>query len=285
MDRSRKLTSFEESVIINGHTEPPFTGNYVNEFADGIYCCRQCGALLYRSESKFHSGCGWPSFDSEIEGAVEHKPDPDGIRTGIICANCGGHLGHIFKGEGFTPADVRHCVNSVSLLFIPSSRMQTAVFAGGCFWGIEYRFQSENGVLETTTGYAGGNTDNPTYEEVCTGTTGHAEAVEVVFDTSVTSYKHLAKLFFEIHDPTTIDRQGPDIGTQYRSVAFYSSDEQKETLDSLVAILQSRGYKIVTRIEPLENFWPAENYHQDYYRNNGAGQFCQVRINRFGTSE
>jgi peptide methionine sulfoxide reductase msrA/msrB len=281
MKAYRDLTDFEESVIIDRSTEAPFSGDYVNEFSEGVYYCKQCGAPLYTSESKFHSGCGWPSFDSEIEGAVERRPDPDGNRTEIVCSVCGGHLGHVFEGEGFTESDTRHCVNSVSLIFVPAERRERAVFAAGCFWGIESQFQQVEGVLETTAGFTGGETSEPTYQQVCMGETGHAEAVELIFDNAAVSFEELARLFFEIHDPGTVDRQGPDIGSQYRSAVFYTSDEQRETLEALIADLEERGYNVVTQIEPLSDFWPAEDYHQDYYSRSGVSSSCHYRVERF----
>lgn len=282
MKRYRELTPFEESVIIDRSTEAPFSGEYVNEFSEGVYFCRQCGAALYTSDHKFHSGCGWPSFDAEIEGAVERRPDPDGNRTEIVCATCGGHLGHVFEGEGFTPLDTRHCVNSVSLVFVPAENLERAVFAAGCFWGVEHHLQQVEGVMQTTVGYTGGSTEEPGYSQVCSGSTGHAEAVEVLFDNSQVSYEDLARLFFEIHDPTTPDRQGVDVGSQYRSAIFYTTEEQRDTAMELIGILRERGYDVVTEVQPLEEFWPAEEYHQDYYLKQGVSGGCHVRTDMFG---
>ncbi|MDH7571476.1 MAG: bifunctional methionine sulfoxide reductase B/A protein, partial [Armatimonadota bacterium] len=225
------------------------------------------------------SHCGWPSFDDEIPGAVRRLPDPDGQRTEIVCAHCGGHLGHVFVGERLTPKNVRHCVNSISLTFLPEEKVQygRAVFAGGCFWGVEYWFEKEPGVLRATSGYTGGTKENPTYEEVCSKTTGHFEAVEVLYDPVRVSYEQLAKLFFEIHDPTQADGQGPDRGPQYLSAIFYADASQKETAEKLIAQLKARGMNVVTRVLPLAKFWPAEAYHQDYYARKGSTPYCHVR--------
>ncbi len=284
------LTPEEEHVIVHKGTERPFTGKYNQHDAAGTYVCKWCSAELYTSEDKFASSCGWPSFDSEIPGAVRREPDADGRRTEILCAGCGGHLGHVFEGEGLTNKNVRHCVNSVSLNFVPRSateekseqqNVQKAVFAGGCFWGMEYHYQQVEGVLETRVGFSGGKEEFPSYEEVCAGTTGHAEVVEVTFDSGETSFEELARLFFEIHDPTQVDRQGPDWGAQYRSVVYYHSEEQRNITESLIAQLKRRGYEVATKVEPAVDFWEADRHHQDYYQNNGKRPYCHSYVKRF----
>jgi peptide methionine sulfoxide reductase msrA/msrB len=281
----KPLTLEEERVIVHKGTERPFTGKYDKFYEEGTYACKRCGAALYESDSKFNSGCGWPSFDDEIEGAVKRVPDADGRRTEIICNACGGHLGHVFMGEGFTEKDTRHCVNSISLEFIPAgtetSKTETAYFAGGCFWGVEYYLQQEPGVISTDVGYMGGKTQNPTYKEVCYKSTGHAEVVKVVFDPATVSFEKLAKLFFEIHDPTQYNRQGPDVGDQYRSEVFYANENQKEITNRLIKELKSKGYRVVTEVSKAKEFWRGENYHQDYYKGNGHEPYCHARTKRF----
>ncbi|MEG2478953.1 MAG: bifunctional methionine sulfoxide reductase B/A protein [Mucinivorans sp.] len=275
------LTPAEYHVIVEKGTEKPYTGEYNDNKSAGTYTCRQCGAALYRSESKFESGCGWPSFDDELVGAIIHTPDADGRRTEITCKACGGHLGHVFVGEQLTPKNTRHCVNSISMRFTPDSATQTAVFAGGCFWGVEHLLQQQLGVLTVQSGYTGGQTKSPTYEQVCSGTTGHFEAVEVRFDPTKVSYEELTKLFFEIHDPTQVDGQGPDKGQQYHSAIFFSSPEQQAVADSLTQLLKSKGLNIATCILPLTKFYPAEAYHQDYYQRKGSEPYCHARVKRF----
>ncbi|MDY6833845.1 MAG: bifunctional methionine sulfoxide reductase B/A protein [Chloroflexota bacterium] len=279
-----KLTPEEEYVILYKGTERPFTGKYYQHKENGTYLCRKCNAPLYKSGDKFESSCGWPSFDDEILGAIKRIPDADGFRTEIVCNNCGAHLGHVFSGEGLTPKNLRHCVNSVSLDFIPDERklgIEEAYFAAGCFWGVEYHFQKAKGVLSTRVGYMGGSLQEPSYRQVCSGTTGHAEALEVIYDSSQTSFEELAKLFFEIHDPTQVNRQGPDIGEQYRSTVFYINDEQKQIAERLVGVLREKGYKVATQIEKAGTFWEAEDYHQDYYQKKGAHPYCHAYQKRF----
>jgi peptide methionine sulfoxide reductase msrA/msrB len=279
------LSKQESYVIDNKGTEAPFTGKYTNHYVNGTYICRKCGAALYYSSSKFKSDCGWPSFDDEIKGAVSRFPDPDGMRTEIECASCGAHLGHVFLGEGFTAKNTRHCVNSVSLDFVPArlepGRYGTAIFAGGCFWGVEYFLQKEQGVFSVTSGYTGGHVKNPSYREVCTGKTGHAEAVRIIYDPDKTSYEKLLRLFLEIHDPTQVGGQGPDLGDQYRSEIFYKNEEQKQVAEKNLSILRSKGLKVATTVTKADEFYEAEDYHQDYYFKNGKVPYCHAYTKRF----
>lgn len=274
----QKLTPEEEKVIVQKATEAPFSGKYYAFNEKGTYACKRCGAALFLSSAKFDSGCGWPSFDQEIPGAVTRRTDADGQRTEITCANCGAHLGHVFLGEGFTAKNTRHCVNSISMNFISADPQKTgtAVFASGCFWGTQYYLQKAKGVLATAVGYTGGHTANPTYKEVGSGATGHAEAVQVTYDPAVISYEELAKLFFETHDFSQVDRQGPDIGTQYRSEIFYRDEEQKRSSEKLKAILEAKGFQVATRVSMAGAFWPAEDYHQNYYQKNGNQPYCHI---------
>ena len=286
------LTKEEARVIEDKGTERAFTGEYTNNKSAGTYICKKCNASLYHSGDKFESHCGWPSFDDEIEDAVIRVPDADGSRTEIICANCEGHLGHVFLNEGYTAKNTRHCVNSISMLFIPEgdplplmiesyNRTETAYFASGCFWGTEYHLQQIPGVLSTTVGYTGGTVKNPDYKEVSTGRTGHAETVKVVFDPSKVTYRTIAKMYFETHDPTQVDRQGPDIGTQYRSEIFYMNKNQRKVAEELVGILEGKGLDVATGITPASEFYEAENYHQDYYKHNGSTPYCHIYTRRF----
>jgi peptide methionine sulfoxide reductase msrA/msrB len=275
------LTQQEEHVIINKGTERPFTGEYYKNTDKGTYVCKRCDAPLYKSSDKFDSECGWPSFDDEIPGAVKRIRDADGLRTEIVCAACDAHLGHVFTGEQLTEKNTRHCVNSISIKFIHDNmkkeqKTETAIFASGCFWGTEYQMKKLPGVISTSAGYTGGHIENPTYEQVCTGKTGHAEAVEVIFDPAKVTYEDVAKRYFETHDPTQTDGQGPDIGNQYLSYIFYTDEAQKETSEKLIKILESKGFKIATKLRKAEKFWKAEEYHQDYYTNKGTTPYCHV---------
>lgn len=307
----KDLTPEEEAVIVHRGTERPFSGEYDDHGGAGTYACRRCGTPLYKSDDKFDSGCGWPSFDDELPGAVKRLPDTDGRRTEILCAACGAHLGHVFDGEQLTKKSVRHCVNSISLEFVPAvestdegtgdgdgegdgagdgesedqargeGQSATAYFAGGCFWGVEHLLQEVEGVTGVRSGYMGGHTDEPTYQEVSSGRTGHAETVEVVYDPRRTTFEQLARLFFEIHDPTQVDRQGPDRGSQYRSAIFYVDDEQRLMVEKLIGILKGKGHDIATEVTAAGPFWEAEDYHQDYYERSGGSPYCHTRQKLF----
>lgn len=272
------------SVVQDKGTEKPFSGEYDDFEESGTYLCRQCGLALFRSQTKFHSGCGWPSFDEEIPGAVTREKDADGSRTEILCARCHAHLGHVFGGEGFTAKNTRHCVNSLSLDFIFNLEVkdtEEAIFAAGCFWGVEHYFKQLRGVLKTEVGYTGGHIKNPSYKAICSGDTGHYEAIRVVYDPLKENFEDMAKYFFEIHDPTQANGQGPDHGEQYLSAAFYYDEAQKQTLQKLIDQLKSKGLKIATKILPVNTFWRAEDYHQDYYTKNGKEPYCHRYTKRF----
>lgn len=267
------LTEFEKSVIEKQGTEPPFTGLYNNLTAEGTYHCKKCDALLYKSENKFDSGCGWPSFDEDVSDAVERRRDPLDNRTEIVCKSCGGHLGHVFHGEKKTPKDTRHCVNSVSIRFKPkpSNAYSTIVLAAGCFWGVEYQMARLKGVIRTVAGYSGGTTEKPTYKEVCNGDTGHLECVEVTYDPQMVTLEQILKLFFEVHDFSQANGQGPDIGPQYLSAIFVANESERRLAEDLIERLKrsQSTTSVCTQVKNKCPFWPAEPYHQNYLERAG----------------
>lgn len=272
------------AVIQQKGTEAPFSGAY-NDFEDrGTYLCRKCGLALFRSQHKFHSGCGWPSFDEEIETHVTRKKDADGLREELLCARCQAHLGHEFYGEQFTKKNVRQCINSLSLDFVRDEKVldsKEAIFAAGCFWGVDYLFQKLQGVLKTEVGYTGGSKKKPSYEDVCSGHTGHYEAVRIVYDPQQIDFKTLVQFFFEIHDPTQTTGQGPDLGSQYLSVIFFYDLEQKQMSQAIMDVLTNKGYQLATILLPVTTFWAAENYHQDYYSKNNKQPYCHFYKKKF----
>lgn len=281
----KKLTPEQYKVLREGGTERAFSGVLNDNYEKGLYRCGACGTPLFKSETKYDHGTGWPSFTESIEGAIEYLPDDSyGMqRIEIRCAKCGSHLGHVFD-DGPRPTGKHYCVNSLSMEFEPDKEkktmkepaFETAYFAAGCFWGVEFKFSKQRGVKSTDVGYMGGKTDNPTYKEVCTDTTGHAEAVKVVFDNSQTDYETLVRFFFTIHDPTQVDRQGPDFGTQYRSAIFFTDEEQKETAEKVIKDMSPKyKEKIATQVVEAQEFFLAEDYHQDYLKKKGA-QSCGI---------
>ncbi len=280
----KSLTPKILHIVKDKGTEPPFSSINNKKETIGTYICRQCGLALFRSHSKFNSGCGWPSFDEEIPHSITVQQDADTIRTEIICAQCHSHLGHVFSGENFTVKNIRHCVNSISLEFVEDNKVtqtQEAIFAAGCFWGVEYFLKKIPGVLKTQVGYTGGNTINPTYKEICYKNTGHLEAIRVVYNPTDVSYEKLVQQFFEIHDPTQLNGQGPDIGEQYLSAIFYYNEQQMASAKKLITELQNKGLNVATTLYPVTTFWPAEDDHQDYYNKSGGTPYCHFHTPRF----
>ncbi|CAA6804970.1 MAG: Peptide methionine sulfoxide reductase MsrA (EC [uncultured Sulfurovum sp.] len=280
------LTAQEINIIENKGTEMPFSGKYDKFYESGIYNCKKCNSPLFNSQDKFDSGSGWPSFDDAIPNAVKTIPDADGFRVEIVCANCGGHLGHVFMGEQLTPKNRRHCVNSVSLNFQTlhnDARYKKAYFASGCFWGTEYWFQKEEGVFNADSGYMGGHTENPTYREVCGKQTGHLEVVEVTYDSTIVTFKTLCKLFFETHNPEQKNGQGPDIGPQYLSAIFTNNQEEKKIVIQLIDELEAKNMQIATMIKDANQhqFYKAEEDHQNYYKLRNSTPYCHIYTKRF----
>jgi peptide methionine sulfoxide reductase msrA/msrB len=272
------LTPEEYRVLRQAGTERPFTGRYNDLYEDGTYVCQACGTPLFASAAKYDHGTGWPSFTAAIaEDNMEYREDRSHgmVRTEVRCAACGSHLGHVFE-DGPAPTREHYCINSAALDFEPGVRAEDrkedetekAVFAAGCFWGVEDKFRRVRGVLRTRVGYTGGRTKNPTYHKVCSDTTGHAESVEVIFDPKKVSYAELLDAFFRFHDPTQINRQGPDIGRQYRSAVFYLDEAQKEAALKAIRALNQSGQPdrpVATQVLPASEFYEAEEYHQKYY--------------------
>jgi len=301
----KKLSAEQFAVTQKCGTEPPFRNAYWDNHKPGLYVDVISGEPLFSSLDKFDSGTGWPSFTQPIKrtNVVEKMDRELGMaRTEVRSTIADSHLGHVFNDGPSDLGGLRYCINSASLKFIPVEEMdqagygqylepfvkeglikapvhETAILAGGCFWGMEEIIRKIPGVIRTTVGYAGGTTADPTYEEVSTGGSGHAESVEVVFDSSRLSYATLLDYFFRMHDPTTLNRQHNDVGTQYRSAIFYTSEAQKKTAEGVKASWDKSGKfnrPITTEITAAGRFYSAEEYHQKYLVKNPGGYTCHV---------
>lgn len=262
-------------------TERAFSSDLCSYFEPGRYACVCCGTELFDADTKFESGTGWPSFTQPIkENAVAyHKDSSFGmIRIEALCNTCDAHLGHVFQ-DGPAPSGLRYCMNAVSLKKVEISEKKID-FGGGCFWCTEAIFQRLKGVLNVASGYSGGTLANPSYREVCSGVTGHAEMVEITYDPKEISFEDLLRIHLSTHNPTTVDRQGADRGSQYRSIIFYRTEEEKQAAMKVIDEMQKiYSDMIVTQVEMFEHFYKAEDDHQAYYDRNQEAAYCQMVIN------
>lgn len=294
----KKLTPQQYSCSQDDGTEPPFQNKYWNNKEDGLYVDVVSGEPLFSSLDKYDSGSGWPSFTKPLQiKTLNLKKDLKlGVeRTEVRSSTADSHLGHVFDDGPKDKGGLRYCINSASLNFIPVEQLkahnlgsylfafaarkgwETATLAGGCFWGVEELLRAHPGVIETMVGYTGGKADTPNYNLVKLGTSGHAEAVRILFDPKKLKYEDLLLFFYKLHDPTTLNQQGNDMGTQYRSAIFYESDAQKATAEKVKErVSKSGAWKkpIVTEITKASTFWSAEDYHQKYLVKNPGGYTC-----------
>lgn len=289
----KQVLTEEEYYVTRKHgTERPGTGLYCKAFDPGIYACKCCKTVLFNAENKFESGTGWPSFTQPVsEDVILYVLDNSMMgrdRVETRCNICDAHLGHVFP-DGPEPSGLRYCMNSVALekvqtksdLSIKKGETADLIIGGGCFWCTEAMFLSLKGVISAESGYSGGMTKNPSYKEVCSGETGHAECIRITYDPNVLSLSDLIDIHLHSHDPTTLNRQGGDEGTQYRSVIFYNTEEEKKLIQNRIAEAQKEILRpIVTQVAPEGVFYKAEDYHQNYYElNKDKNPYCSSVIN------
>jgi peptide methionine sulfoxide reductase msrA/msrB len=278
----QQLLTPEQYRVTRQHgTEKPFSGEYCEIYSPGIYNCVCCGTELFDSTQKFNSLSGWPSFTEPVQqNVMKYRSDRSfGMqRIEVLCSVCDAHLGHVFP-DGPPPSGLRFCINSVSLKKQEADALETATVGSGCFWCTEAVFNELDGVADVVSGYAGGKTENPSYKQVTTGDTGHAEVVQLRFDPKKISYADLLRIFFVTHNPTTLNRQGADVGTQYRSIILYHNDAQQQTAREIINEMQEYYDKpLVTELAPYTAFYKAEAAHQNFYRDNPDQAYCQVVI-------